>query len=629
MGLALLVCMAAGAADVQLFNGDFELAPQGPNLPPPGWFSRDESPDYGVTTLTEGAHGGRQCIRMRKDRPGPGFAIRSRLYPCVAGQKYTATCWVFNEQGDAWLYLEFYSNEENRVLEKHLGAGKVGSWETITVEDVCPANAKYVGALLYSSGANVGVSRLDDVALGGPLGEGQILNLDIPEVEVEPPEDKLPDIGSRLEPFVDDYLIESMKDVSLQLHSPERQEIAVTLDAPWEGDTSHYITVFKDDDRYRMYYRGSVEAATETIKPHAELAAYAESPDGIRWTKPNLGIYELNGSKDNAITYMGRAGHNFTPFKDSNPAAKPEEKYKALGGGPLFALASPDGLHWQEMQADPVITDGAFDSQNLAFYDSQRGVYVAYVRDFKSGVRDIRTCTSPDFIHWTKPQWLRYGKAPKEHLYTNAISPYPRAPHLYFGFPKRFMEARKVVDSYTYPGLSDGVFMTSRDGLHFRRWEEAFLRPGLDQENWTDRNNHIAYGMVETGPEELSLYALEHYQHPTNRIRRITIRPDGFVSVHAGATQGELVTKPIRFAGKELVINFSTSIVGGVQVEAQTVAGAPIPGLTLGECPVIYGDRLEQVVKWDKGSDLSALAGQPTRFRFVMKDADLYSLRFK
>lgn len=47
------------------------------------------------------------------------------------------------------------------------------------------------------------------------------------------------------------------------------------------------------------------------------------------------------------------------------------------------------------------------------------------------------------------------------------------------------------------------------------------------------------------------------------------------------------------------------------------------------DCPEVFGDQLERVVAWTSGPDLSALAGKPIRLRFTLKDADLYSLRFR
>lgn len=433
-------------------------------------------------------------------------------------------------------------------------------------------------------------------------------------------------VDDRLQLFVDHYLIDAQAGATLRLHTPQPREVVLQFDAPWEGDTSAYVTVFQDGHRFRMYYRGSAEARKED----SQVTCYAESTDGITFTKPNLGLFEFQGSKANNIVWKGKGTHNFTPFLDTNPNAKPEERYKALCGGPLVAMASADGIHWKPMREEPVITKGAFDSQNLAFWDGARGRYAAYFRGFHQRVRAILTATSPDFLNWTDPQWIDLGDTPPEHLYTNATTPYFRAPDVLLAFPKRFVPERKWNPAHRSSGLSDTVFMTSRDGLHFdRTFLEAFIRPGLDPENWTDRNIMTAYGVVPTGPGEISIYYSEHYRHPTNRLRRATLRTDGFVSVHAGYAGGEILTRPLIFSGKELVINFATSAAGSIRIEVQEESGKPIPGFTLEECLDLYGDELERVVRWQRRNTLEALAGKPVRLRIHLKDADLYSFRFR
>ena len=147
-----------------------------------------------------------------------------------------------------------------------------------------------------------------------------------------------------------------------------------------------------------------------------------------------------------------------------------------------------------------------------------------------------------------------------------------------------------------------------------------------------------AWGLLQTGPAELSVYWIQNYYsvvggktHKTGTcyLQRGSLRLDGFVSVHAGYTGGQFLTKPFRFAGRELVVNFSTSTVGSLRVEIRDQAGEPLPGFTLADCPEIYGDAIEQAVKWKGGSDVSALAGQTVRLRMVLKDADLYSIQFR
>ena len=112
-------------------------------------------------------------------------------------------------------------------------------------------------------------------------------------------------------------------------------------------------------------------------------------------------------------------------------------------------------------------------------------------------------------------------------------------------------------------------------------------------------------------------------------MRRYTLRIDGFVSVWGPLSGGEFVTKPLVFEGSKLVMNFSTSAAGSIQVEIQDVGGKPFDGFALPDCPEIFGDAIERAVIWKDGSDVSKLAGKPIRLRFLIKDADLYSIHFK
>jgi len=77
-----------------------------------------------------------------------------------------------------------------------------------------------------------------------------------------------------------------------------------------------------------------------------------------------------------------------------------------------------------------------------------------------------------------------------------------------------------------------------------------------------------------------------------------------------------------------LLINFATSVAGGIRVELLDVTGRPFPGFALDECHVQFGDQLDRVVSWQGGADLSTLAGRPVRLRIELRDADLYALRF-
>ena len=356
------------------------------------------------------------------------------------------------------------------------------------------------------------------------------------------------DIDSRLELFVDDYLIDSLTGLKLKLHTPRRAGKVMVFDRPWEGVTSgSTAVVFQDGDLYRMYYRGSshagyaveplLEPGEVVIPEHPYTACYAESRDGIHWTRPSLGIIEYEGSRDNNIVWMGKGTGAFLPFKDSNPNAPASELYKAVGpdSRKLYAFISPDGIHWKEMREDPIITDGAFDSPNLAFWDQVHERYVAVYRDFTMGVRTIKIATSTDFRNWTPGRYGDFGDAPAEHLYTNATQPYFRAPHIYLAFPRRFhpWKTRVPFDQANSGGCSDAIFMSSRDAIHWNRQLDAFIRPGKEIRNWSHRSNTPAWGLLATAPDEISLYVQRHYTFPTNYLERMVIRTDGFMSVHA------------------------------------------------------------------------------------------------
>ena len=179
--------------------------------------------------------------------------------------------------------------------------------------------------------------------------------------------------------------------------------------------------------------------------------------------------------------------------------------------------------------------------------------------------------------------------------------------------------------------------MSSRDGIHWdRRFMEAFIRPGRDPRNWVHRTNMPSAGVVPTSDDEMSLYVSRHYTFPSAHLERMVLRTDGFASIHAGHEGGEWVSRPLVFEGGNLVLNLATSAAGSIRLEVQDAGGRPLPGFALEESPLIWGDEIEHTVRWERNygqpaSDqpLERIAGKPIRLRFVMKDADLYSLRFR
>lgn len=448
-------------------------------------------------------------------------------------------------------------------------------------------------------------------------------------------------IGSRLELFVDDTLVARMQDAALKLHDPVK---APRAKSPLPE--KHMMTVIKDGDLFRAWYRSndpSYKGDMHTGHP-GETIHYAESRDGHEWTFPLLRLHEIGGTIENNAILAKQPPFltNFMPFLDSRPGVNPAERYKTLAGYPgtgnktgkakpgmgLFAFVSPDGIKWtKQAEAIPFRNEWrhAFDSPNVTFWSEAEQQYVCYFRTWAENgkVRSVSRATSSDFVKWSDPIELS-PNLPGEQLYTTMTQPYFRAPHLYIATPTRYVQGRGDSPEYDKKdvNVTDVLFMSSRAGStrYDRPFTEAFIRPGLDPARWHNRGNYVALNIVPTSAHEMSIY------HRSGD--RYVVRTDGFISVHAGAKQGELLTKPIQFTGRELVLNLSTSAAGGVQVEIRKAGGEAIPGFALADCEVAYGDAVERTMKW-KGGDLKPLAGQSVQLRFVMKECDVYSYRFR
>jgi hypothetical protein len=469
------------------------------------------------------------------------------------------------------------------------------------------------------------------------------------------------DIGSRRELFWDDYLIDSAKTTAtLTLHHLQLREIVINSDEPWEGDGGGYYNLLNDDSLYRMYYLAGkqLNADGTSLSTQPFTVCYAESRDGKVWTKPNLGICAFNGMKENNILLDSTAARfdNFSVFKDANPACPPGERYKGVGvdcnDHYLWCFTSADGIHFAK--AWQMTNKGKFDTLNIAFWDRHAGQYRCYIRDFHSipgddlnaGIRDVRWMVSKDFKEWSDPVLLDFGGADDYPLYTNAAQPYYRADHMFVGFPSRYVERKEWTDNFAQiPGaerrkarmqghprfglaVTDCIFMSSRDGAKWKRWDEAFMSPGPeDGYNWVYGDCYPAVGMIETAndqpglPNEISMYAAEgHWSMKYHRLRRFTLRPDGFVSFNAPYKPATIVTRPFVFTGKTLSMNFSTSALGYVRIK---LIGE---GKTL-ESVELFGDTLDRKVSFTSG-DLESISGKPVVMEITLRDADIYSFKF-
>jgi len=503
---------------------------------------------------------------------------------------------------------------------------------------------------------------------------------------------EIPRLGRRKHVFIDWSMVEPGYGVSwgdaqqgswempfgvrIAAHQPRIDpEPLVVLEKPWEGAFTLHTTVFEDDGLYRLYYtvydggdsRGRVE------EPGTYMLCYAESQDGVKWTKPSLGSVEFEGSKDNNLVYgldvsLNRPVPTASVFKD--PTAQPDKRYKMIhrgrqpdGSRCVYGAYSPDGLSWKAIEK-PVVYDYFSDTQIGARFDEQKGCYVGYFRGWTGhesgrfhGRRTIAYAETEDFESWPQPETivaLDLNDNPGADIYTNAYTPWPDADaHLMFpAFYERQKDIRQV------------HLMTSRDGV---RWERPVREPiipsgdpgtsGDPARDW-EAGVFAGIGLVSLQPDELSLTITpcryshnntydrpesllqEAYPSPTGGyvgyICRATWRRDGFTSLEA-ETDGGFTTVPFTFEGGRLVLNAWTRYRGHIRVElvdasdeSMSIPAAPAVGRSFDTCDLVTGHKLlSHMVTWGGESDLSAWRGKTVRLKFQMRRARLYAFHFE
>ena len=473
----------------------------------------------------------------------------------------------------------------------------------------------------------------------------------------------------------DEKLLESNQGVRICQHKPEKRNLALICDDEWEGCSNGYASVIKLGHRYRLYYRamGGGHQLDESITlPSKPCICVAESDDGIHFKKPNLGIYDYNGSKENNIVYIRENGvlDNFSVTYDENPNCPADEKFKALSlvfekidGIKIRKLcyyASSDGYTFRYVKDMPV--EGTFDSYNITFWDRETEQYYLYYRNFHHpdgseltkgekkndvlDIRDVRVATSKDFKPWEIHGRIQFDEGQMDTaLYTNQIVKYYREKTTFIGFPVRYTDRREDGRNFDFMPLSDKraavtalygregtaltdcLIMTSSDGFTFNRRDEAFLTPGMEtRNNWWYGDCYTAYGLIETegedgAPNEISFFVGENYRVKNVNFRRYTVRLDGFFSWYAPNKGGEVVTKAFVCDGDKMFANFSSSAHGGMKIFILDEDGMPIEGY---ESDTIFGDTTNRPVVFEK--TLAELKGKQIRLKIYLQDCHLYSV---
>jgi len=366
------------------------------------------------------------------------------------------------------------------------------------------------------------------------------------------------DIGNQKQLFIDDYIIESTKNVYKMLNQPIKYEGNPILecDQPWEAGLAYAtgnLMYDEEEELFKMWYQ------VVNYDWSDSMLCYAMSKDGISFQKPSLGLVEYRGTRNNNIVFgldvKGFDGPGV--FKDA-VEIEPQKRYKMLYRcpPPVCAAYSKDGIHWTPLKENPVIPLGS-DTHEVVFWDRKLQKYVAHLRlwlpykedepDYR--VRVVGRSESEDFVNWTEPKPCvladELDLPQNRNFYNMEVMQYEG---VYIGFVSVYhilpsMEPKIPPDIYWIDRV-DVQLTFSRDG---RKWQRAgnrdvFLSTGLEGKSFD-------WGMIYTlqSPlvvdDEIWIYyvgfSCRHWgvrrgEPQVSSIGLARLRLDGFVSIDAG-----------------------------------------------------------------------------------------------
>lgn len=474
--------------------------------------------------------------------------------------------------------------------------------------------------------------------------------------------------GMNRELFLDDANIAQMSGLRRTVHQPRRHPAnpVVPADRPWENSASVYGTTLYDESlgRFRMWYLIGCASDGEFTDqetgerypiPQTTRVGYAESADGVRWDKQELGQLEWRGSSANNMLALGRQNPEGISVLIDEHDPDPARRYKALfwdhaADGAHFHQAlrrvlwreteddgaylawSADGIHWTEAPENPVIREYMDTNQNL-LWDPQLRRYVAFSR-FGFG-RKLARSDSEDFTRWSAPQLvLDCDETDGEgtQFYGAGVDLYEG---LYLGMLWVYREGGD--------GRIDTQLGVSRDGLRWQRVadRQVFLPLGVPG-SWEDGMARCAERIIQVGDDLYIYYSGVNGPHsgpkfPADQIVRkhkpgiglAILRRDGFVSLDAGADAGWLLTRPLAHTVgraspcpplRALHLNLDAAA-GSCAVTLCDEQGRALPGFERSQR--IGGDFLDVEVSWPGAAALPV--GRTVSLRITLDRAALYS----
>ena len=486
-------------------------------------------------------------------------------------------------------------------------------------------------------------------------------------------------VGLQKQLLVDDYVIAEKHNVTRELGRPRKLGVVMEPSTPTDFDpvktfpdglpkTGGYfefgrrLSVLWNDktERFQMLYRASAE----------NLTGYAESKDGIRWTKPLVS----HDGKSNLISYRGRDRGTFYEasfmIDPTVPWGHPE-KYKAAfnPGNTRCAIAhSADGIHWKSYNDGESVTGRAADTFNQILWDPIAERYMLLTRTdlgAEGGLEESRATRI--MVHDKGNDLMAHPAAWKTLVNVNVDDPEKKKTKA--GVPVLQMESMNIwVYENVYFGLMhvltageltgaegevpvadpdkrpeadviDFYLGTSRDGKDFdKSWVYAgkpFIARGPDG-SFDKGMLQPSSQIITRGDQHFIYYTGQYCQHHSpasarkepGKIGLAKLPLDRFICQKAGDKVGTITTKPFKLAGDKLHVNVDASD-GWVQVELLDETGREIPGFS-GKAAErhIAKDELRLVPQWKSRGDLSPLKGKTVRLKFTFQNAKLYAFDF-
>lgn len=488
-------------------------------------------------------------------------------------------------------------------------------------------------------------------AAWGMAGGGAELDREAARVPAQAgsPEDLLagPARGHWRRLFLDATVVEEQQGLARVFHAAEKHpgNPVIRADKPWEGAaaiTGPYVygTVMEQEGKLRLWYQ---------VLMKGNHVGYAESTDGVRWTKPELGLIEFNGSRANNLVVSAfqpeiTGGHCHNPSVIACPSAS-RGRFALYGFDPEAGHArvafSNDGLRWR--YAEETAKHPLFVSSDVVnfFYDPYAGRYVATWKAVSRRGRAVGVAWSEEGLVWTKPVDGPVFVADDLDPDATQIYGMPAFPYqgMYIGQPWIY-QARYFKSG----GYSVNKLHEAQEGSP--RTMETQLAWSWDLVNWTrppgrepliarGREGDWDDGMICTARAPVLRGDTLHFYyggcdaaHDEKRVNAAiglaTLRVDGFCSMRAGQTEGWFISRREAFREPAVTLNARTGADGYVRAEILDRRNRVVPGFSMAECLPVTGNFTDAVLRWRTPRLPEPVAGD-YKLRFRLKNAEIFS----